>query len=115
MAVALTEHDVLEAHARDEIGLTDLSQAKPIQASMASALAFITGAILPIIGILLLPAQALIWSLAALTIVGLLLLGIVSARLGGAPIIPATARVVIWGAMAMLATSLIGRLFGVAM
>ena len=115
VAVALTEHDVLEAHARDEIGLTDLSQAKPIQASMASALAFITGAILPIIGILLLPAQALIWSLAALTIVGLLLLGIVSARLGGAPIIPATARVVIWGAMAMLATSLIGRLFGVAM
>ena len=114
VAVALTEHDALEAHARDEIGLTDLSQAKPIHASVASGLSFIAGAILPIIGILLLPAQTLVWSLATLTIVGLALLGIISARLGGAPVIPATARVVIWGVLAMVATSLIGRLFGVA-
>jgi len=114
VAVALTEHDALEAHARDEIGLTDLSQAKPIHASVASGLSFIVGAILPIIGILLLPAQTLVWSLASVTIVGLALLGIISARLGGAPAIPATARVVIWGVLAMVATSLIGRLFGVA-
>lgn len=114
VAVALTEHDALEAHARDEIGLNDLSQAKPIPASVASALAFITGAILPVIGILVLPASSLVWSLASLTVVGLILLGIISARLGGAPVIPATARVVIWGVLAMLATSLIGRLFGVA-
>ena len=114
VAVALTEHDALEAHARDEIGLTDLSQAKPIHASVASGLSFIVGAILPIIGILLLPAQTLVWSLASLTIVGLALLGIISARLGGAPVIPATARVVVWGVLAMVATSLIGRLFGVA-
>ena len=114
VAVALTEHDALEAHARDEIGLTDLSQAKPIHASVASGLSFIAGAILPIIGILLLPAQTLVWSLATLTIVGLALLGIISARLGGAPVIPATARVVIWGVLAMVATSLIGGLFGVA-
>ena len=114
VAVALSEHDALEAHARDEIGLTDLSKAKPIQAAIASGLAFITGAILPIIGILTLPAQSLVWSLALVTLVGLILLGVVSARLGGAPIIPATARVVIWGAIAMLATSLIGHLFGVA-
>ena len=114
VAVALTEHDALEAHARDEIGLTDLSQAKPIHASVASGLSFIAGAILPIIAILLLPAQTLVWSLASVTIVGLALLGIISARLGGAPVIPATARVVIWGVLAMVATSLIGRLFGVA-
>ncbi|WP_350562199.1 VIT family protein [Psychrobacter sp. CAL346-MNA-CIBAN-0220] len=114
VAVALTEHDALEAHARDEIGLTDLSQAKPIHASVASGLSFIAGAILPVIGILILPAQTLIWSLASLTVVGLILLGIVSARLGGAPVIPATTRVVVWGVLAMLATSLIGRLFGVA-
>lgn len=114
VAVALSEHDALEAHARDEIGLTDLSKAKPIQAAIASGLAFITGAILPIISILTLPAQSLVWSLALVTLVGLILLGVVSARLGGAPIIPATARVVIWGAIAMLATSLIGHLFGVA-
>ena len=114
VAVALTEHDALEAHARDEIGLTDLSQAKPIHTSVASGLFFIAGAILPIIGILLLPTQTLVWSLSTLTIVGLALLGIISARLGGAPIIPATARVVIWGVLAMVATSLIGGLFGVA-
>ena len=114
VAVALTEHDALEAHARDEIGLNDLSQAKPIHASVASALSFIVGAILPVIGILILPAPTLVWSLASLTVVGLILLGIISARLGGAPVIPATARVVIWGVLAMVATSLIGRLFGVA-
>ncbi|MDN5565964.1 MAG: VIT family protein [Psychrobacter sp.] len=114
VAVALSEHNALEAHARDEIGLTDLSKAKPIHASIASGVAFITGALLPIIGILTLPAQSLVWSLALVTLVGLALLGVISARLGGAPTIPATARVVIWGVLAMLATSLIGRLFGVA-
>ena len=114
VAVALTEHDALEAHARDEIGLTDLSQAKPIHASIASGLSFIAGAILPIIGIMILPESTLVWSLAAVTLIGLTLLGLVSARLGDAPIIPATTRVVVWGALAMLATSLIGRLFGVA-
>jgi len=113
VAVALTEHDVLEAHARDEIGLTEISQAKPLQASIASALAFITGAIFPVIGILVFPAQILVWSLAALTIVGLVLLGMVSARLGGAPTLPAVTRVVVWGVLAMVATSLIGRLLGV--
>ena len=114
VAVALTEHDALEAHARDEIGLTDISTAKPLQASIASALSFIVGAIVPVMGILLLPAETLVWSLASLTVVGLILPGVVSARLGGAPIIPATARVVIWGVLAMLATSFIGGLFGVA-
>lgn len=114
VAVALTEHDALEAHARDEIGLTALSQAKPIHASVASGVSFIAGAVLPVIGILVLPAQTLIWSLASLTIVGLILLGVISARLGGAPVIPATTRVVVWGVLAMLATALIGRLFGVA-
>ncbi|WP_350656376.1 VIT family protein [Psychrobacter sp. S1-30-MNA-CIBAN-0213] len=114
VAVALTEHDALEAHARDEIGLTDINAAKPLQASVASAISFIVGAIVPVIGILLLPAETLVWSLASLTIVGLILLGVVSARLGGAPIIPATARVVIWGVLAMLATSFIGGLFGVS-
>lgn len=113
VAVALTEHNALEAHARDEIGLNELSQAKPIHASIASALAFITGAILPVIGVLILPAHTLVWSLSSLTVVGLTLLGIISARLGGAPVIRATARVVIWGILAMAATSLIGLLFGV--
>lgn len=113
VAIALTEHNALEAHARDEIGLTEISQAKPLQAALASALAFITGAIVPLAGILLLPTQSLVWSLAGLTLLGLMILGVVSARLGGAPVIPATARVIFWGVLAMLATSLIGSLFGV--
>jgi len=114
VAVALTKHDALEAHARDEIGLTDLSQAKPIHASVASGLSFIAGAILPVIGILILPAQTLVWSLASITLIGLVLLGVISARLGGAPVMAAIVRIVIWGTLAMLATSMIGRLFGVA-
>lgn len=114
VAVALTEHNALEAHARDEIGLNELSRAKPVHASIASASAFITGAILPVIGVLVFPVHTLVWSISSLTVVGLILLGIVSARLGGAPVIPATSRVVIWGVLAMAATWLIGRLFGVA-
>lgn len=114
VAVALTENDALKAHARDEIGLTEMNEAKPLQASIASALSFTLGAIIPVVGILLLPAQNLVWLLAALAVVGLVLLGVISARLGGAPMIPATARVVTWGVLAMLATSLIGEWFGVA-
>ncbi|WP_242678565.1 VIT1/CCC1 transporter family protein [Psychrobacter pygoscelis] len=93
--------------------MTEGSQARPFQATVTSALSFMIGAIIPIIGILLLPMPCMIWSLAILTLVGLIILGIASAKLGGAPIMPATSRVVIWGILAMLATSLIGRLFGV--
>ncbi|MDO5768684.1 MAG: VIT family protein [Psychrobacter sp.] len=114
VAQALTEHNALEAHARDEIGLTEISQAQPLQAAIASALAFISGAVLPIIGILVFPAHMMVGSLAALTLLGLIILGVVSARLGGAPVIPATLRVVVWGVLAMLATAMIGRLFGVS-
>ncbi|MEC5209553.1 VIT1/CCC1 family predicted Fe2+/Mn2+ transporter [Psychrobacter sp. PL15] len=111
VAVALTDHDALAAHARDEIGLTDTAKANPLQAAVASALAFIVGAILPIIGILLLPKHTLVWSLSLLALLGLVLLGFVSARLGGAPVLPAIGRIVIWGILAMLATAMIGNLF----
>ncbi|MBP2280261.1 VIT1/CCC1 family predicted Fe2+/Mn2+ transporter [Psychrobacter sp. PL19] len=111
VAVALTDHDALAAHARDEIGLTDTAKANPLQAALASALAFIVGAILPIIGILLLPKHTLVWSLSLLALLGLVLLGFVSARLGGAPVLPAIGRIVIWGILAMLATAMIGNLF----
>src|SRR5699024_10748623 len=113
VAVALTEHDALEAHARDEIALTEISQAKPLQASIASALPCLTGAVFPVIVMLVSPHQRRVWSWAALTRVGLVLLGMVSARLGGAPTLHAVTRVVVWGVLAMVATSLIGRLLGV--
>ncbi|MBV7433869.1 VIT family protein [Cardiobacteriaceae bacterium TAE3-ERU3] len=111
VAVALTEHDALGTHARDEIGLTEVSEAKPLQAAFASACAFIAGAILPILAIVLLPLQGMVWSLAILTVIGLAILGFVSARLGGAPAIPAVRRIVTWGVLAMLATSAIGYFF----
>lgn len=114
VAKALTEHNALETHARDEIGITEVSQANPLQAAIASALAFISGGVLPVIGIFLFPAHTLVYSLAALTVLGLMILGVVSARLGGAPVVPATARVVTWGVLAMLATTIIGNLFGVS-
>ncbi|MUG31415.1 VIT1/CCC1 transporter family protein [Psychrobacter sanguinis] len=72
------------------------------------------GGILPVIGIILFPIHTLVYSLGLVTILGLILLGVLSARLGGAPMLPATARVVTWGVIAMLATTIIGRIFGVS-
>ncbi|WP_019673601.1 VIT1/CCC1 transporter family protein [Psychrobacter lutiphocae] len=114
VAVALTEHNAIEAHARDEIGLTETMQPKPLQAAVSSAIAFSLGAMLPILGIVLAPAQLIIPALVIVTLFGLVILGVSAAKLGGAPVLPATLRVVIWGSLAMLATSLIGKLFGVS-
>ena len=113
VAVALTEKDALGAHARDEIGVTEIAQAKPFEAAIASAIAFIIGGVVPILGLFIFPSFNLVYALMGLTIAGLVLLGIASARLGGAPVVPAVTRVVVWGTLAMIATSLIGRFFGV--
>lgn len=114
VAVALTAHDALEAHTRDEIGLTETGSAQPLPAAMASALSFIVGALLPVLCVWLLPKQFLLAGLAVSTLLGLAGLGWLSAHLGGAKILPAILRVVIWGTVALAATSLIGKLFGVA-
>lgn len=116
VAVALTRHDALEAHARDEIGLSDALSAKPLEAAMASAASFIIGAVLPLISLWLGAkfGTDLGVILAGTTLVGLALLGYTSAKLGGARIVPAMARVLIWGVFAMAATALIGKAFGVA-
>lgn len=113
VAVALTAHNALEAHARDEIGLTDTASANPLQAAIASALSFITGALLPVLCIWLLSPAYLVAGLAASTLIGLAVLGWLSAYLGGAKIAPAILRVVIWGIVALVTTNLIGEMFGV--
>ena len=100
VAVALTEHDALEAHARDEIGLTETGSAKPLEAAMASAVSFIIGALVPVICVWLLPASNLLIGLGASTLLGLGFLGWLSAYLGGAKVFPAVSRVVIWGIVA---------------
>ena len=113
VAVALTEHDAIEAHARDEIGLTETGSAKPLEAAMASAVSFIIGALVPVICVWLLHASNLLIGLGATTLLGLGFLGWLSAYLGGAKVFPAIFRVVIWGIVALVATGLIGRLFGI--
>lgn len=114
VAAQLTAHDALTAHARDELGITDTLRARPIQAALASALAFSIGAMLPI-GATLLASPTQVGSATTLaTLAGLCISGALAAQAGGAPILRGALRVVFWGALAMTATALVGRLFNVA-
>ena len=112
VAKELTGHDALAAHARDEIGLSPMTRARPIQAALASAAAFSLGAAAPVLFVLLMPLATLVPAITASTIVLLALLGAVAARLGGAPALKGSVRVAFWGAAAMALTWLVGRLFG---
>jgi len=113
VATQLMAHDALAAHARDELGIHETMRARPIQAALASAAAFAAGALPPTLLAALLPGGALAPAVVALTLALLLLLGGIAARIGGAPVARAALRVAFWGALAMAATSLVGRLFGV--
>jgi vacuolar iron transporter family protein len=113
VAQALSHHDSLAAHARDELGLHEVNQAQPLQAALASALAFASGATLPLLTAWLAPhTQVQSWLIFS-TLPFLGLLGAVAARAGGASIWKGVSRIVIWGALAMAATALIGHWFGV--
>ena len=113
VAVQLMKHDALGAHARDEIGITDVGRARPIQAALSSAATFTTGALLPLLVAWLAPLSHLIALVATLSLVFLALLGGVAAGAGGAPILRASVRVTFWGALAMALTAGVGHLFGV--
>lgn len=112
VAEALTRHDDLQAHARDEIGLSETIDTNPLQAAWASALAFICGAILPVLVVVALPVYVMLPALAISTLAGLAGLGWLSAHLGGAPVGRAVARLVGWGVIALLATYLVGDMAG---
>lgn len=112
VADQLSAHDALAAHARDEIGISEISQARPLQAALASAAAFSVGAAAPVLLVLFLPPAALVTTIALSTLVLLAVLGAIAARLGGASWVKGSARVAFWGAAAMALTGLIGRLFG---
>jgi VIT1/CCC1 family predicted Fe2+/Mn2+ transporter len=114
VATQLMQHDALAAHGRDELGISDTLAAKPVQAAFASAGTFALGAALPLLMVLLLPASALMWGLAGSSLVFLALLGLLSARAGGAPLLASAMRVTFWGALAMALTAAVGALFGVA-
>jgi VIT1/CCC1 family predicted Fe2+/Mn2+ transporter len=112
VARELAAHDALGAHARDELGMTETSQARPLQAALASAAAFAAGAAPPVLLVVLLPLAAVTSSVAAVTLALLLVLGALAAKLGGASVVRGAFRVGFWGAVAMAATALVGRLFG---
>jgi VIT1/CCC1 family predicted Fe2+/Mn2+ transporter len=112
VAIQLMKKDPLGAHARDELGISEHTSAKPVQAAIASAATFSAGAILPIIVIMLCPPEYSVWAVSISALLFLALLGIVGARAGGANIMKSVLRVTFWGALALIVTASIGKLFG---
>lgn len=113
VAKELTEHDALGAHVRDELGITEVSQANPVQAAMASGLAFTVGGALPLAVTLFMPLPTLEYSLYVSALIFLIVLGGVSAKAGGSSMMKAIIRVTFWGTVAMGLTALVGYVFGV--
>ena len=113
VAKELTEHDALGAHVRDELGINDISQAKPVQAAFASGAAFTVGGVLPLLVTIFLPLETMEYTLYAFAIIFLGLLGSLAAKTGGSSIIKAVLRITFWGTVAMGLTALVGYLFGV--
>lgn len=114
VAAALSAHDDLEAHARDELGITEHSTAKPVQAGLASAASFVIGGVAPMLAILLAPTAISLPLLILVTVIVLGILGAAGARAGGAPVAPGAIRVIVWGSLAMAITFAAGRLFHAA-
>lgn len=114
VAERLTAHDALAAHARDELGLTEVHGARPVEAALVSALAFAAGAGLPLALAWLAPPARLTPTVSTGSLLCLAALGALSARVGKAPAVRGAARVLLWGAAAMAATFGVGWLFGVA-
>jgi VIT1/CCC1 family predicted Fe2+/Mn2+ transporter len=113
VAEQLMAHDALAAHARDEIGISHIVNAQPVQAALSSAGTFVIGAGLPLIVAWAIPGPRLIPAVAASSLVFLAFLGALAARTGGAAITAGAIRVTFWGALAMALTAAVGRLFGV--
>jgi len=114
VAEQLMLHDALGAHARDELGITEALSARPVQAALASAASFAVGAALPLAVAVLSPAASLIALVCITSLVFLAVLGVVSAKAGGAAVGVATWRVTFWGALAMAITAGVGYAFGAA-
>ena len=112
VADQLMAHDALMAHARDELGINEIHTARPIQAALASALSFAMGAALPLLVVLFSPMNLVIPLVVACALLFLAAMGVIAARLGGANMWTGALRVTFWGLLAMLATALVGKLFG---
>ena len=114
VAKQLMVKDALKAHARDELGITDISSARPLQAAIFSACSFTLGAILPLLIIVIAPSHLLIPSISIMSVFFLALLGGVAAKVGGAKIFIGSLRVVVWGTIAMAVSAGIGSLLGIS-
>ena len=112
VADQLMAKDALAVHAREELGLSELTAARPNQAAFASALSFAAGAVLPVLVSMLVPRERLSAAVTASALLLLAALGALAARVGGASVLRGAARVTLWGALAMGASALVGRLFG---
>jgi VIT1/CCC1 family predicted Fe2+/Mn2+ transporter len=112
VADQLTARDALAAHARDELGISDFTTARPVQAALTSALTFSVGAALPLLTVFMVPGPWLIPAVSVGALIFLGVLGALGAQFGGAPRLRGAIRVVFWGALALALTAGIGRLFG---
>lgn len=113
VAKELTEKDALEAHIRDELGINEVSKAKPMQASLSSGASFIAGGLLPFLVVFFLPLENMEYYLYGFAIFFLIILGALAAKTGGSNIIKAIVRITFWGTVAMGLSAFVGYLFGV--
>jgi VIT1/CCC1 family predicted Fe2+/Mn2+ transporter len=114
VAVQLTEHNALDAHLRDELGISEALKARPMQAALASAVSYASGALLPLFAVFVVPHAYLIGAVSVGSLVLLAVLGAVAARAGGAGMMAGALRVLVWGAFALAVTAGVGALFGAA-
>ncbi len=112
VASQLMAHDALGAHARDELGISETLSAKPLSAAFASATSFVVGAVLPVAVTLIVPLQNVILWISIMSLLFLASLGAVAAQAGGASLLKGAWRVTFWGALAMVSTAVVGRVFG---
>jgi vacuolar iron transporter family protein len=114
VARQLMAKDALGAHARDELGISEVTAARPVQAALTSAASFSVGAVMPLLMVVVAPASLLLALVSGASLVFLALLGAVGAKAGGANVLRATIRVTFWGALAMALTAGVGALFGIS-
>ena len=112
VAEQLMAHDALAAHARDELGISEGLTARPVQAALTSAGTFAVGAAMPLLTVLVTPESRLVPAVSGVSLIFLAALGVLAARVGGAPVMKSAVRVAIWGALAMGLTAAVGALFG---
>ena len=113
VALQLTEHDALGAHARDELGINEITQARPMQAALSSGASFTVGGLLPLVVAWLAPLPTMEYMQYGCAILFLTLLGAMAARAGGSSVFKAVLRIVVWGTIAMVMAGAVGYLFGV--